>query len=582
MNDNRTAIRNNARKNLVNIRTSKLKIRMDITTLDMVVAFLYKQSVLRTRKALSNIDKLFKSLDLTIYKESDIDILNRIWIITTTLDGKLREGFVSDDVVKQYCKDREDCDDYKKDLIDVLTEKGQKITYEESKYLLRQIDDRLQFGYVITLKRVVEELISLIDEDDIKSYKAISDDLYDIAKTIINIRRKSNSLGSEQTFSLQEEVFHTVVSDALDKLKNRNRIFVTGIKMLNTFLAPGYMSRRLYTYLAFPGGGKSQMLLNAALDIRKYNAGIQCKNPDHRPAVLFITMENSIEETVERIFNIVASDDDIRNYTTKQVARMLRDDGQLKLTDKDNIDIIIKYYPNRSIATDDLYNIIQDLEDDNIEVIALILDYLKRIKPAEPADNEKTELKNITNELKDLSVILDIPVITAQQLNRVAASVIDAAIQAKKEDVTKLVGRDGVAGAWEIVENSDVVIIINREKKLSTGELFLTFKLLKRRYRSADTDDRMRELEYFNHPYVAGSSIKLVSDIDMDTSVSLTTLASDFIAADTTESSDKRGKKNAVERKEKKKKEENSFLDDFGPFTFNKTVYVPGKNKVEV
>lgn len=582
MNDNRSTIRTNAKRNLANIRTSKLKIRMDITTLDMIVAFLYKSSVLRTRKALSNIDKLFKSLDLSIYKESDIDILNRIWIITNTLEAKLREGLVSDDIIKQYCKDREDCDDYKKSLVDVLIEKGQKITYEESKYLLKQIDDRLQFGYVITLKNVVEELISLIDEDDIKSYKAISEDLYDIAKAIINIRRKSNSLGSEQTFSLQEEVFHTVVSDALDKLKNRNRIFVTGIRMLNTFLAPGYMSRRLYTYLAFPGGGKSQMLLNAALDIRKYNAGIQCKNPDHRPAVLFITMENSIEETVERIFNIVASDDDIRNYTTKQVSRMLQDNGQLTLTDKNNIDIIIKYYPNRSIATDDLYNIIQDLEDDNIEVIALILDYLKRIKPAEPADNEKTELKNITNELKDLSVILDIPVITAQQLNRVAASVIDAAIQAKKEDVTRLVGRDGVAGAWEIVENSDVVIIINREKKLSTGELFLTFKLLKRRYRSADTDDRMRELEYFNHPYVEGSSIKLVSDIDMDVPASLTSLASDFVAADVVDS-DKRGKKNATERKEKKKKEnDGGILDDFGPFNFNKTMYTPNKDKIKV
>ena len=40
--------------------------------------------------------------------------------------------------------------------------------------------------------------------------------------------------------------------------------------------------------------------------------------------------------------------------------------------------------------------------------------------------------------------------ITAQQLNRVAASVVDSALQAKKEDVTKLVGRDGIAGAWEI------------------------------------------------------------------------------------------------------------------------------------
>ena len=38
--------------------------------------------------------------------------------------------------------------------------------------------------------------------------------------------------------------------------------------------------------------------------------------------------------------------------------------------------------------------------------------------------------------------------ITAQQLNRVAASVVDAAIQAKKEDVTRLVGRDGGYGSF--------------------------------------------------------------------------------------------------------------------------------------
>ena len=40
--------------------------------------------------------------------------------------------------------------------------------------------------------------------------------------------------------------------------------------------------------------------------------------------------------------------------------------------------------------------------------------------------------------------------ISAQQLNRSASSVVDAALQAKKEDVTRLVGRDGIAGAWEI------------------------------------------------------------------------------------------------------------------------------------
>ena len=569
MDTSRTQLHTNIRKKMMDLRAAKLPIKIDLTTLDMTIQFLYKEGSLKTRKALTNIDKLFKSLDLTIYSEKEIELTNRIWIIQTTLEAYLREGIVQEEIIKNYCKTDSECDDYKASILDQVTGTKRQINYEESKYLLKQIDERLAFGYTITLKHVIQELFSLIDESDPRSYRALSDDLYQIANSIINIKRRTNSLGAEQTFSLQEEVFETVLFDSMEKLNNRNRIFITGIRHLNTFLAPGYMSKRLYTYLAFPGGGKSQMLLKAAFDIRKYNSGIQCKNPDNRPAVLMITMENSIEETIERIFNMVSSDDDIRNYSPKQVRKMLKNGG-LSLTDKDNIDVIIKYYPNRSIDTNDLYGIIQDLEDEGVEVVALILDYLKRIRPAEKGANEKEELKNITNELKDLATYWDIPVITAQQLNRTASSIVDAAIQAKKSDVTKLVGRDGVAGAWEIIENSDVVIIINREKKLGSDEVYMTFKLLKRRYRSSDNDDKLRELEYFNHPYAKGSSIRLVDDVEMEESISLTSLASEFVAADT---NNKRGKKNAIERDVEEDDEDTLEISAFEPFDMNKQIY---------
>ena len=62
--------------------------------------------------------------------------------------------------------------------------------------------------------------------------------------------------------------------------------------------------------------------------------------------------------------------------------------------------------------------------------------------------------------------------ITAQQLNRTGASVIDAALQANKEDVTRLVGRDSIAGAWEInilkhFKKSKVSIFSNEYLKTS-------------------------------------------------------------------------------------------------------------------
>lgn len=158
-------------------------------------------------------------------------------------------------------------------------------------------------------------------------------------------------------------------------------------------------------------------------------------------------------------------------------------------------------------------------------------------------------------------------------MNRVAASVVDAAIQARKEDVTRLVGRDGVAGAWEIIENSDVVIIINQETKIDTGENYMTFKLLKRRYRSSETSEKLRKLEYFNHPYDPDNGIRLIDDLEAPKSISLTSLATQFAGA---EDASKRGKKHAVDREikeDKKTKEKSGYNVEFEPFDFGNHNY---------
>lgn len=398
-------------RNLANpnsIQLQKIKIKFDLNTLDMIIAFLYKDSVLRTRKTLTSINKLFLNIDDKLY-ESNPDMKSRIWIIRTTLKFKLNDGIDDNEALKSCLTDCSECDDFIAKILRESSEK--KISHEESKYLIRKLDDALRFGYVVTIKDIIKSLINEIDDDDFKTYRGISDDLFSIANSIINIKRSTSTLDSDQTFSLTDDIFDTVVDDALQKLKDRNRIFMTGIRRLNTILSPGYMSKRLYTYLAFPGKGKSTILLKSALDIRKYNKNIKPKDPDKRPAVLFLTLENDIAETIERMYNMVADSDDIRNYNAKQVKSKLRKEGQLKLTDDNNIDIIIKEYKNREISTSDLYTIISDLSDDGVEVIALILDYMKRIRPAEPSNgDEKKELKDISNELKEVAKFFDIPV----------------------------------------------------------------------------------------------------------------------------------------------------------------------------
>ena len=449
------------------IKMQKLPIALDIQMLDMLIAFLLKDSVLRTRKTINNIDKLMDAIDPIVY-EGNVELESRVHVIQQIITCILEERFEDTSFIQVYCRDHAE-DEYTRDLIDRMG--TFTIKYAESKYLVKKIDNMLEYGYVMTCRGLMMEILESIDPSDYLSYEKYSDDLVTIARSIINIYRQTKSLDADQTFSLDGEQFETVIADAVNKLKDRNRIFLTGSTYLNAMLSPGYMSKRLYTYLAFPGKGKSTILLKSALDMRKYNPNFKTKDPEKRPAILFLTLENDIPETIERMFNMTVCADDIRNYTPNQVIQAMRERGGLKLTGKSSIDIIIKEYRNREIDTDDLYGIINDLADQGVEVCGLILDYMKRIRPAEKADNEKGELKNITNELKEVAKFFDIPVITAQQLNRSGMAVIDAALQAEKEDVTRLVGAENIAGAWEIQENSDWTCIVNPQRKKDDGAL---------------------------------------------------------------------------------------------------------------
>lgn len=374
----------------------------------MVISFIYKESILRTRKVLNSFLKLFDNLDMTYYDEHP-ELKERIWIIKTSLQGYLTDRFdSSSENLIEYCKDQIDCTDYAKSILDEFVNK-KPITFDESKHLIKKLDDTLNFGYTITVRETMYKLLDSIDENDLKTYQLVSDDLYAIATSIINIKRNQSNLVSDQSFSLDPEQFESVVEEAVSRLKDRNRVLQTGIQLLNTMLAPGFQSKRLYIFLAFPGKGKSTILLTSAYHIKKYNKDIKTKDPDKIPCVLFLTLENSTEETIERLWNMAVDNDDIRNYTPKQVASKMKKAG-LTMTEDNPIDIVIKEYKNREIDTNDVYSIVNDLADEGKEVICIIIDYLKRIRPAEKADNEKGELKNITNELKDLAKYFDVPV----------------------------------------------------------------------------------------------------------------------------------------------------------------------------
>src|SRR5690606_30796789 len=97
-----------------------------------------------------------------------------------------------------------------------------------------------------------------------------------------------------------------------------------------------------------------------------------------KPCILYVTQENDIDETIERLYSYYVDEDtDLKNLSLKEAMERLRNAGM----NEDNIAIRIKYRPNNSITTADLDAMIDDLALEDLEVIMLIHDYIKRIRP---------------------------------------------------------------------------------------------------------------------------------------------------------------------------------------------------------
>lgn len=113
-------------------------------------------------------------------------------------------------------------------------------------------------------------------------------------------------------------------------------------------------------------------------------------------------------------------------------------------------------------------------------------------------------------------------------------------------------------------------MIVAKEAKMETGEMYMSFSLLKRRYRSSDSDEKLRRLTFFHQPFEPGNDIRLLDDIDQKKPLGITSLATKFMGEETAK---KRGKKNMMDR-EKKKKDDDLMDLEIDPFDMEKSTYL--------
>ena len=224
----------------------KIKFKFDKGVLNMFIGYIFKDSSLITRMNLSNLQKLLEITDEREYR-ADMDAWTRLEFAKSALTAKLNKGMTNNEVIKVYCIEvlANPIVHNIIESIDTLTNLGDS----EIEFITNAVNDRLQFAFIVQYKDMLMDIILRMDTNQFTSYKSIVGEMKDTCNALMNDIRKSDSITSDSTFSLREEIFDVLVKEVVQDALDPSNVLVTGLKILNEMLSPGYMPGRLYLYL---------------------------------------------------------------------------------------------------------------------------------------------------------------------------------------------------------------------------------------------------------------------------------------------------------------------------------------------
>lgn len=181
----------------------------------------------------------------------------------------------------------------------------------------------------------------------------------------------------------------------------------TGFPALDAALDGGWRGKEIYVFAATPGIGKTAILGNFAI-----NAFLEGKK------VLVYTFETADRRLLSRYYS------NLIEMTKKEILLdedKTRQELENVLASTDG-DIILKEYPANAVSSNDLVAHINDLRMyKQWKPDIIVADYLLIMNANDKSmssENSYKYYKTVTEEVRNIGKMLDIPILTASQINR--------------------------------------------------------------------------------------------------------------------------------------------------------------------
>ena len=286
-----------------------LKLSWNVQLLNKIIGYVFKKTKNISNLQLRNVQKLLMNCDYTDYLNRPI-IMDRIEFILKALEARLEKKLEDEGIILEYCTP-----DNSNPVIEEVVknlDRYKNLNYSEIEFISTFVQDRLTNGIFLNKVKEMKTIIEMMEDNEFPTYADANKRVTEWINEYNMARRQISTSWNDDVLDFNDPNIEERVSEINARLGDTSSIIITGIIMLNEMLSPGFRPGKLYMFLGLTGGFKSAMLLKIILDCAKYNAGTyKPKKEGAKPYVLYLTMENTIDESFARVWNMAVEDTDV-------------------------------------------------------------------------------------------------------------------------------------------------------------------------------------------------------------------------------------------------------------------------------
>ena len=498
----------------------KIAMRFSVYELNRVIVVLLNN--LLNKKLVQNVQALFGRFKENTFK-NDLEKDVRVFLIQRIASTVLEKNIESKEELLNVIDVTGKYYDAINNILSTLYDAN--CSEPEALQIDKKISQQLKFAII---ENKTDEVIEHINNIKSESYDDLEKEINFVEDKVNEINRdfkvyREAVEETKNTAYLNSSSFLGLIDRVIEKEKNPATRVRTGIKLFNEILDGGFQAQRLYLALGVLKGWKSAFLLNSCIWAKRYNK-LTPKDPTKKPIILYITLENTVEETFLRMVSHCENNSfDCKAHTMQEISRIF-EENKIFTPNDNSAEIVMIYRPNKSITVEDIKIIIEDLAKEGRETMFLAVDYLTRVRPQHPTKEVRFDLGSIADDLHALAVEKDIPVVSACQMNREALSDLETAQNVEQKAAAfKKIGGSNIGESLAIIQNCDVAFSIGRindiklaeDGSVDTIDKYLSIKMVANRCKNVS------DIESFMHRFADNNDMKLLEDADAKTSTSI-------------------------------------------------------------